>query len=237
MRSNVIASSSSFELAAGTANKLDLDHGKFSNRNKNDMKWFYENRLVDSKYGRGVYDHIFGLSTGLCPFCGISIARTLDHCLPKSKYPYLAVTPSNLVAACWDCNNEKKATVSTGNLSPYFDAWVDSEIWLQATIVDCDYPNILDFSVRNVAEWTQSQLQAVVDYATGPMLDVRFQALAVSEFQCYYEGFKEDFQRGGIGEVQRELKKRMLLNEKVRKNGWKAAAYRAWYNSSELIDW
>ena len=43
-----------------------------------------------------------------CPFCGIGTVSTLDHYLPKSKYPALAITPKNMIPACRDCNWERK---------------------------------------------------------------------------------------------------------------------------------
>lgn len=43
-----------------------------------------------------------------CPFCGLSETSTLDHYLPKEKYPEFSVFPSNLVPACGVCNTRKK---------------------------------------------------------------------------------------------------------------------------------
>lgn len=43
-----------------------------------------------------------------CPFCGISETSTLDHYLPKEKYPEYSVFPLNLVPSCGVCNTRKR---------------------------------------------------------------------------------------------------------------------------------
>ncbi|MEN5290209.1 hypothetical protein [Stenotrophomonas lactitubi] len=42
-----------------------------------------------------------------CPFCGIGESTTLDHYLPKEKYPEFSVFPKNLVPSCGYCNTRK----------------------------------------------------------------------------------------------------------------------------------
>lgn len=61
----------------------------------------------------------------ICPYCGSEkiyvhtkedgtvIKPTLDHYLPKRKFPWLAMNYHNLVPACWSCNNSpNKHTLS-----------------------------------------------------------------------------------------------------------------------------
>ena len=75
----------------------------------------------------------------ICPYCGQRTVSTLDHYLPKTIYPVLAVTPINLVPACGDCNKVKldfQPPDSEGQiLHPYFDD-VTSEVWLEARVND-----------------------------------------------------------------------------------------------------
>jgi hypothetical protein len=45
---------------------------------------------------------------GVCPYCDGTLTPPLakvDHFYPKSEYPFLALTPENLVPACTDCNS------------------------------------------------------------------------------------------------------------------------------------
>jgi 5-methylcytosine-specific restriction endonuclease McrA len=47
-------------------------------------------------------------SVARCPFCGISESSTLDHYLPKERYPEFSVFPKNLVPSCAVCNTRKR---------------------------------------------------------------------------------------------------------------------------------
>lgn len=63
-------------------------------------------------------------ANSLCSMCGSMHSGTLDHVLPKEKYPEFSVFTKNLVPAC-KCNAFKSTTIanSAGHrmLHPYFD--------------------------------------------------------------------------------------------------------------------
>lgn len=46
-----------------------------------------------------------------CPICSVRYSqenyRTIDHKLPRSKYPWLAMNFDNLWVICYECNHEK----------------------------------------------------------------------------------------------------------------------------------
>ena len=70
----------------------------------------------------------------LCPACGEAGApNTLDHYLPKGKYPHFCVTPHNLFPMCDACQTHKKE--KTGDavnprffLHPYFDVFIANQV-------------------------------------------------------------------------------------------------------------
>jgi hypothetical protein len=81
---------------------------------------------------------------GRCPFCGIGAAATLDHYLPKSRYPEFATLALNLIPACDLCNRSKGHKVGTvaeqQMLHAYFHQLPDEEVlqahvFLQQTVV------------------------------------------------------------------------------------------------------
>ncbi|MFI2212357.1 hypothetical protein [Streptomyces sp. NPDC020141] len=87
--------------------------------------------------GRPVYDAIKRGAEDRCPLCGQGRVETLDHHLPKGKYPLLGVVPVNLVPACRDCNIGKSqaapAAAGDQTLHPYFDdfshhPWLSSRV-------------------------------------------------------------------------------------------------------------
>jgi len=75
----------------------------------------------------------------ICPSCGSpAVTETLDHYLPKGKYPQFAVTPANLTPMCDPCQRRKGE--NTGDavtprffIHPYFDTFSLDQI-VQLTI-------------------------------------------------------------------------------------------------------
>lgn len=117
-----------------------------------DMSWLYEHRMVNSKPGRAIYDQILHATpNGKCPLCGHRQVRTLDHYLPKSAHPALAVNPANLLPACGDCNHDKLDTIAD-TLHPYYDD-IDGDQWLRARVLVGDVPAV-QFFVDAPATWS-----------------------------------------------------------------------------------
>lgn len=61
-----------------------------------------------------------------CPYCDCHEMEfdlaSVDHFIPKSKYPLLSIFPKNLVVACSACNDRiKKANLYLPIMHPYFD--------------------------------------------------------------------------------------------------------------------
>ncbi|MBR0960842.1 hypothetical protein [Bradyrhizobium japonicum] len=95
---------------------------------------------------RPTYDSIMQLAhQSICPQCGIGRVRTLDHYLPKGRFPELAVVPLNLVPTCRDCNFDKNEHHSSDEgdyvFHPYFDDW-DQYRLVSATIAYQPYVSI-----------------------------------------------------------------------------------------------
>ena len=136
---------------------------KYTNITKEDIISLYTYYMVRSK-GRVIYDRILSLAeNGKCPYCGQRNVRTLDHFLPKSRYPMVAINPSNLIPCCSDCNKDKKDSSINKNsdliIHPYFDSNVDSTQWLFCVITTIDYSHqviTMNFQVRNVTEFDLS---------------------------------------------------------------------------------
>lgn len=70
----------------------------------------------------------------LCPACGEpGRPNTLDHYLPKGRYPHFCVTPLNLFPMCDACQAEKLEKTGDANgerffLHPYFDVFVAQQV-------------------------------------------------------------------------------------------------------------
>ncbi|MGW3073918.1 HNH endonuclease [Kitasatospora sp. NPDC001132] len=108
----------------------------------------YSSRMVPERSpGRSFYDQLLaGAPDGRCTLCGHGLAATLDHQLPKTLYPLLAVAPLNLVPACRDCNSNKRelapASAEEQTLHPYFDSDTQQYTWLTAHITGAPEPSV-----------------------------------------------------------------------------------------------
>lgn len=200
----------------------------------------YDGRMAKKgSAGRAFYDQLkAGAPQGRCPLCGQRTVSTLDHHLPKTSFPSLAVSPANLIPSCADCNKSKLAavprTAEDQTLHPYFDD-VDGERWLAAK-VDETLPATLTFHVVRCPSWddvtdarvrnhfkTFSLGELYASHAAEELLNIRFQLRQLAA-------------AGGPTEVRTHLTALAESREDYQLNSWQAATYRAlsassWYCS------
>ncbi|MBT54175.1 MAG: hypothetical protein CMF72_12365 [Mameliella sp.] len=85
---------------------------------------------VQGKMLSSLRDH----ELSICPACGeAGTPYTLDHYLPKDKYPHFAVTPLNLFPMCDACQRKKLAKTGDADdprffLHPYFDVFIANQV-------------------------------------------------------------------------------------------------------------
>jgi len=63
---------------------------------------------------------------GKCPMCGRADVFSLDHYLPKEKYPEFSIFFLNLIAVCHSCNTYKGIRVGTAHGGRFFHAYFDN---------------------------------------------------------------------------------------------------------------
>lgn len=103
-------------------------------------------------------------SLSLCPACGEAGApNTLDHYLPKGKYPHFCVTPLNLFPMCDACQTNKKEKTSDATdprffLHPYFDVFIENQVLELSINPPFDAPT---FDLRPVAGLTAQECALV----------------------------------------------------------------------------
>ncbi|MFI2073056.1 hypothetical protein [Streptomyces triculaminicus] len=191
---DVVDAADQFEAAAQKQALHTLGHLNGQPANKADrerLAMVYERRLVDKKsHGRATYDEIKAAST-FCPLCTIGTVSTIDHHLPKAKYPLLAVVPVNLVPACGDCNKKKgehaPATEEEQTLHPYYPVQpLFEHPWLMARILapTADRGMVATFSVAPHPEWPPVLAARLRSHLRVLELDTRFTYAVVSELSA-----------------------------------------------------
>jgi 5-methylcytosine-specific restriction endonuclease McrA len=172
---------------------------------------------------------------GKCPLCGVGTVAVLDHHLPKSKYPDLAVCPFNLVPACDFCNNAKRARfprkVGEQTIHPYYDDFTKDQ-WVYAHL-DTNGPPTLTFRVNPPTQWTDVDKERALRHFGVLKLGVTFASNANDDMITLKDHLRWIHTRKGANDVQA-----YLIDERnrysVRLNSWQHAMYQtlsgnAWF--------
>ncbi len=187
------------------------------------------------------YNKIMGLADEqICPICEHLTADTIDHFLPKSVFPSLAVVPVNLYPCCDFCNDEKDTfyakTINEQIFNPYFDVITDIE-WLEATLVK-DSQFILKFSVKHDLDpILKSRLESFLKVYGLKRL---YATQAVIYFNNNRFTYKTTFSVDGKEGLILELNKALASAKDYNKNSWTKVLIEAliksdWFTSGEFI--
>lgn len=105
-----------------------LSHNSRKNlvKYKTPLEWIYHNpsKLRKTDYIESIRK-IYAESGLLCPYCGVSPCRTLDHYYSKALLPQFSFLPENLIPCCGDCNRDKGSRKSFSRwkrfVNPFYD--------------------------------------------------------------------------------------------------------------------
>ncbi|QUW91918.1 hypothetical protein [Streptomyces sp. V17-9] len=201
------------------------------------LEYAYDGGLVTSKQGREIYDQIMeGAPHERCPLCGRGIATTLDHQLPKSEYPILAIIPANLVPVCGPCNQKKSnkapADASEMLLHPYFDE-LGASRWLRAKIHE-ETPARAEYFIQPGENWSTVLAGRVVRHFNFFGLRRQYAVAAAEKLATSRIRHAGLLDRGGPGELRLHLEEAAEDHWSVSGNTWEGALYTAlaesdWY--------
>ncbi|MBH1918644.1 MULTISPECIES: HNH endonuclease [Serratia] len=105
---------------------LSHDSRKNLKKFKTLLEWFYLNpsKLRKTDYIESMRK-LYAESGTLCPYCGVSPCRTLDHYYNKALLPQFSFLPENLIPCCGDCNKDKGSKKSFSKwrrfVNPFYD--------------------------------------------------------------------------------------------------------------------
>lgn len=208
-----------------------------TNLNRKDLENIYTNKLVGgNKEARAYYDEIkFSDARRICPLCGIGITNNLDHYLPKTKYPNLAVSPLNLVPTCSDCNKNKGDKVSLKEhertIHPYYDD-IDKHEWLSVKITK----NLdVEYNVQKVPDWSEGKNKTVAFHFKILKLNELFSINAANELISNTSMFRSLKQKNGISHLKELLEELYKTNLNASKSSWKTSLYKCLSQNVELL--
>lgn len=209
---------------------------------KRELKDTYSDHMVGKgKPARAIYDRLI-LSAPLrrCPYCGIGHTTTLDHYLPKARFPLLSVVTLNLIPSCKDCNTDKRVAYATTEteqtLHPYFEhRSVIEEQWLYARL-DMNTPPALEFFVSAPAHWPDILKARVAAHFTGYNLKARYSLEASNGLATLRDTLNLVWDNAGQQGVREHLNATAAGHARRHANAWDTAMYQAlaanpWYYS------
>lgn len=220
-----------FQVAAAHSNVRSLVQASFKFSNVTDAELIanYTERLVGSTgEARVVYDKIRS-SSAMCVLCGARTVSTLDHHLPKTKYPALSVNPFNLIPACFECNKVKSSDVPRNEfeepLHPYYEN-IETVRWLGAIVAPGD-PLMVDFFVDRPAGWSNVLFARVQKHFERLKLHSAYSKFAGDEISAIEYQYSNLRCNSGPDGVRAELENRALSSAHHTLNGWRTATYAA----------
>jgi hypothetical protein len=253
MRHTVAPAATDYSTKAANGNlyliaprKIPLGSAAVGTATRKDLKDLYERFMVGvGKPGRAHYEALL-LSAPFerCPYCGFGRATTLDHYLPKSRYPQFSVTPDNLIPACKDCQSKKgRHVASTGaaqTLHPYFD---DPKFfgtrWLTG-IVQRTTPVSVSFHATPPLSWAATERMRAISHFKAHNLDERFGVEAATELAVLQDVLGDYRTTGDFASLTAFLRRWAQGYAKQAINCWQSALYDAlandaWYCSAAAV--
>ena len=206
---------------------------------RDEMLNVYKSKFVGGP-GRPYYDKYMSLpANGKCPFCGIGIVASLDHYLPKSQYPALAVTPKNMVPACRDCNLGEKRTFFPRSaeeepLHPYFDD-VEQDVWLSVRF-DIEGKDLVPtYFVRKPAVWNDLLFKRVKNHMDLYNLYTTYAVHAAEEITGRSSIWRNSLNKCGESSLAASFHDEAASREKAFLNSWQSALYRGLEEYIDLV--
>ncbi|MAE50880.1 MAG: hypothetical protein CMH27_03640 [Micavibrio sp.] len=221
-------------IAANHSNNDDVIIGAVT---KQELKDLYSTHMVGAtKPARSIYDQLRNNApNGKCPFCGMGHVKTLDHYLPKAKFPFVAVLPENLVPSCRDCNTGKLTSYSTmpaeQTLHPYYDhGHFITDQWLHAEVLQTQ-PATLRFYAHAPDHWDDISKQRVQAHLRDYELAERFSIESNDELPVIRDTLLQHYSFASSDTISEFLRQASLSYQRLHANSWQTAMYKALYES------
>lgn len=174
----------------------------------------------------------------LCPACGeFGRPNTLDHYLPKGKYPHFSVTPANLFPMCDRCQEEKLEKTHTVReprlfLHPYYDEFIERQILKIVIEPPYDAPS---FRLEH-ADWlTPEQESLVCSHVRELAIEERFSSFFRDEsiriLKLAATAREEEIP------VEASVRVFLAMHKKPTLNSWQHLYYRAVLDNPDMLDY
>lgn len=209
---------------------------------KNKFINLYEN--PSGTFKTDVRDVIESHHLNMCPFCGeAGRPGTLDHYLPKGKYPEFALLSTNLVPMCDICQraDHKGSKVFDSDfkrlfLHPYFDLVDNFEILVLKIIGPYDKGTNFELKVKsNLQEPMKSLCQR---HVCELKIDERYRNFFIDEYLNLKKNAKSLLLKGADKQIIVSFLEMFYDAAKLRSESyWPTVFYRSVLNNDSLLEY
>lgn len=183
------------------------------------------------------------VSVARCPFCGISESSTLDHYLPKERYPEFSVFPKNLVPSCAVCNTRKRDRILDAGtnvrmfLHPCYDVIPDVPFLVVRARMEAD-ALILSYRLTRPAGMALRTFRHLRSHFNELGLADRYRRMGLEHLGGQYPALRRAYGAGqDAGRVADKLIEGAEDFEEVSgPNYWLAKLYRALADDNDFCD-
>lgn len=174
-----------------------------------------------------------------CPFCQIGTHATLDHYLPKEKYPEFSVLPQNLIPACDECNRHKRSLiVDEGTavrlfIHPYYDI-IPNVNFIKARLKVKKNILTIVFETYHNQLLTPQQYAHIDNHFRTLKLADRFNKSSIAELGDMRDALKKLAKRGP-GFLKAKLIKQMNIYSNVGHNNWRRILFETLANDNLFL--
>lgn len=199
-------------------------HSQCGSALKKDLMDLYTSKFVpEGRPGRNTYMSIRkSAKKGRCPLCSQLDVSTLDHYLPKAKYPAFSIYPNNLVPSCTWCNEHKLANDEALTLHPYYDNIEDIH-WLKCVLMDGEAVSVR-FDV-----WESVKPSSLRQRMANHLLHVGVAELYTTSALTHLSDIRKRLcdlgSSGGSAAVLAHLQEELASRRNNRLNSWGTALY------------
>lgn len=214
----------------------------FDNEYKQHMVKMYSERFSNKNYDAyKIYSEIRNAQPN-CPYCNFlsRSVRQLDHYFPKTIFPSLAITPSNLVPICTDCNKLKRDYYSVEKqemlIHPYFDDFKNESFgYIKCKIIESKKIGFI-FFINKLESWNDCIHSRIKLQFEKLNLNNLYRTDFEANFCSFFYEMKEVYSECGINNVKKIIERRMRSYKQSDNTPWLYAGYEVILSSEWFLN-
>lgn len=206
------------------------------------MKGLYTEKFAHKGSPSYKFYIIIRNSQHTCAYCNVSARSVsqLDHYLPKSAFPSLAISPVNLIPICSDCNFNKREYYSIKRdemiIHPYFDDFANQSFdFINCTVIET-FPIGFSFSINKLHNWDDCTYNRVAEHFKILGLEELYRTDFEAAFEPYVYELKSFIQNGSISDIRDVIMRRMNSYRTSNTFPWHYAGFKALLNCPWFFD-